>query len=1133
MNASIHYRNSFLPDKYAAHIASTLSQALSEIVKKPHCLVEEIDLFSKQHELQVRAWNAKVHNRTASCVHNLIQHHSQTRPDALSVTAWDGDFTYKELDEHSSRLAMELRRLGVAPEVFVPICSEKSKWAAVAILGVIKSGGAFVLLEHTQPIDRLRAIYQDVKAKLMISSESNSELSRQITDTVVVVGQNVSRLYDSSAEWVGSSVVEPHNALYAVFTSGSTGIPKCIIIEHGTYCSAAKYHGEALGLTDASRVFQFASYTFDASISDYLTTWIVGGCVCIPSATERRENLSKAIDQSKANWASLTPSVIKLLSPGDVPSLQILVLGAEPPSQADIDVWKDKVQLVFAYGPAECTVYSTVQMKGSNPSIIGRGVGASIWIVDKSDHEKLAPIGATGELVIEGPIVARGYLDDTTTTQATFLTNSIWRQRLLPRSQERMYKTGDLAMYTPDGSIKYIGRKDNQVKLRGQRIELGEVEHHVQMSFVGSREIIAGVIIPAGDNSNPTLVAFVWFGDETKSEEEDRTPVLFANATASFFAEAIRAQSRLNKILPGFMVPTLFIKLARFPITPNGKKDRRQLYAAASSLSRSQLGAYAGVTQEKQAPVNEAEMKLQQLYARVLGLDPIDIGVDDDFFRLGGDSIVAMKLVGTARDEGLSFSVADVFSRPQLSELALALREVGHPVTADHEVIPYSLLKIKDLEAFFQDVITPSVSLTASDIVDALPATDFQKRAIRKPCNYIFIHLNKSIRWNRLQEACSILVQKHDILRTIFVPYERDTVQVVLKEINIRFSQVESKENLMALSESLTRGDMATPIPTGSPFIHFTLVTGSCTKSVLVIRLSHAQYDGICIPILCDDLINAYQGKPNSVTVGFPFYIHQCYAVNTDMAFDLWRDVLQGSSMTYFTSQSIPDIENEQDETVVGVCSQIKLVTPPAGYTMATLVKAAWSLTLARCLNKRDVVFGQLVNGRGFVGASASRIIGPCLNEIPVRTKFQPSWTALNLLDHIQTQHVRTMPFESTSFRDIVGNCTPWPGETTTDFGTTLQHQNIDEHPRFLSRSSDGDDDDRLEWSVSGFSPAPSIPSNISVRTTPSEDETLKITLSASSRVMDSARAHDVVERFGGLILALVGHQESLLDDVG
>lgn len=1112
-----------MPDKCAVDIASTLSQALFEIVKKPHGLVKEIDLFSEQHKLQVGDWNAKAHGRTASCVHDLIQYHFQKRPDALSVAAWDGEFTYNELDEYSSQLAMDLQRLGVGPEIFVPICFEKSKWAAIAILGVIKSGGAFVLLDHTHPLDRLRAIYQDVVAKLMISSESNFEMSKQITDTVITVGKNTIWLCDSSADSVDSSMVKPHNALYTVFTSGSTGKPKGIIIEHGTYSSAAKYHGEALGLTDKSRVFQFASYSFDASISDHLTTWIVGGCVCIPSDIERRDYLSKAILRSKANWASLTPSVIKMLSPEDMPSLEILVLGAEPPSQADIDVWADKVQLVFAYGPAECTVYSTIQMKGSDPSVIGRGIGALIWIVDKVDHERLAPIGTIGELVIEGPIVSRGYLNDKKKTQAAFLESPAWRHRFLPRSQERMYKTGDLALYTPDGSIKFVGRKDNQVKLRGQRIELGEVEHHVQIAFAGSREIIAQVVIPAGEYSNQTLVAFVWFGNETNSEGEDReclTSTLLANPTASFFSKAIRAQSLLHKSLPGFMIPTLFIRLTRFPVTTNGKKDRRQVYAEASLLSGSQLAAYAGVTQEKQAPVNEAEMKLQQLYARVLGFDPIDVGVDDNFFRLGGDSIVAMKLVAMARDEGLSFSVADVFSRPQLSELALALREIDHAGTTHHEVVPYSLLRIKDSEAFFQDLITPNVSFTASDIVDALPATEFQKRAIQKPCNYVFIRLSGRIRWDRLQEACFILVQKHDILRTIFVSYRTDTVQVVLRETNIRFSQVKTKKNLMAFSESLCRDDLATPIPTDTPFTQFTLVAGSDTESVLIIRLSHAQYDGICIPILCDDLINAYQGKPNSATVGFPFYIHQCYAVNTNAAFDLWRNVLQGSLMTYITSQSVLGAENEQGESIVGICSEVKLVTPPAGYTMATLIKAAWSLALARCSNKTDVIFGQLVNGRGFAGAAGERVVGPCLNEIPVRIKFQPLWTTLDLLDHVQTQHVRTMPFESTSFKDILENCTSWPSETA--FGCTLQHQNVDERPQW---SCDG-----LDWSVTGFS-APSMPSNVSVRTTPS-GETLKINLGTSSRVVDSAQAHEIVKMFGGFVLALARHPDKTLDEL-
>jgi amino acid adenylation domain-containing protein len=346
-----------------------------------------------------------------------------------------------------------------------------------------------VPLDPSHPQGRLKHFIDDVKANLVLCSAMHQEKVSGAVEQTLIVDQN---LIDSLENLPLLSHVQPSNPAYIIFTSGTTGLPKGTIIEHAAFCTSATEHARAMNMRSDSRVFQFASHTFDASVMEILSTLIVGGCVCIPSDMDRMNDIPGAIRRMGVTWTLLTPSVANTLTPKSVPTLKVLVTGGEAMSSGHIAKWKGKICLVNAYGPSETAVIASTSTKvdedgnevNSDTSNIGTAVGGRNWIVDPRNYNKLVPVGCIGELVVEGHIVARGYLNNEQKSAQAFVSHPDWLDGV--KDQGRMYRTGDLVRYNSDGTLSFLARKDTQIKLNGQRIELGEIEHHVKANMTGS-----------------------------------------------------------------------------------------------------------------------------------------------------------------------------------------------------------------------------------------------------------------------------------------------------------------------------------------------------------------------------------------------------------------------------------------------------------------------------------------------------------------------------------------------------------------------------------------------------------------------------------------------------------------------
>ncbi|KAM5449450.1 putative NRPS-like protein biosynthetic cluster [Microsporum audouinii] len=341
---------------------------------------------------------------------------------------------------------------------------------AVAILAVLKSGGAFVPIDIFQAPDRAKLILGEIQPIIVVTSRKNGSFVQPCGyNAIYAEGTNAQTGFNHPNNHRTCSNVK--SAAYVIFTSGSTGKPKGVVVEHQAASTSILAHGSELGFCQQSKVLQFASHSFDASIMKFLTTLVYGGCVCIPSDESRLLDLTDNINSMGINTLFLSPSVAQILQPDTLPTLQTLIIGGEPVPITVVDKWRKSPKLINGYGPTECVVFCVIQdlmAKQLSSQTIGKAIGSVAWVADPENHNELVPVGAVGELLVEGSILSRGYLNNPTQTALSYIEDPSW---LLQGHGEhsdrrgRLYKTGDLVQYNPNGTLHYIGRADTQVKI--------------------------------------------------------------------------------------------------------------------------------------------------------------------------------------------------------------------------------------------------------------------------------------------------------------------------------------------------------------------------------------------------------------------------------------------------------------------------------------------------------------------------------------------------------------------------------------------------------------------------------------------------------------------------------------------
>ncbi|KAI9745822.1 MAG: hypothetical protein M1818_000503 [Claussenomyces sp. TS43310] len=1102
VNFSVRYDDFVISTEQVTWMLRHLEETVHQLSQMPLNLnLDEVDMFGKSDLEQVLNWNGPAVKPLNTCVHELFRAQARVSPRATAIDAWDGSMTYEQLESLASRLSCHLTTVGVGANSKVALCFQKSCWAIVSMLAVMKAGGACVMLNPDHPVSRLTEIIKDVAADHILSAPGHRATLEGLTRYLLIVDATIaSRLSTTVNDSLVS--VDPRCAAYLVFTSGSTGKPKSVVIDHRAICSSIRDHSASLGLNPRSRVLQFAAYTFDISFGEIFSTLIHGGTVCVISEHDRMNNLSSAMNEMEVNWACLTPTVASLLRPADVPGLNTLALSGECPTAGNLATWAGKItKLTNIYGPSEASIWCSCLEElhfDTSPANIGKAVGCRLWVTERNNVNRLAPIGCIGELLVEGPILAQGYLGDPVKTAAAFVEKPTWMERFgILDGQQRVYRTGDLVKYNRNGTLQYLGRNDTQIKFHGQRIEPREIEHHIK-THLPSTEVVVDAVTLNSEEKKTVLVAY-FCDKDTTTQELDPTKIA-QQPSKDAQGQFAQLQSALFKQLPAPMVPSLFVPLLAMPISSAGKLNRLLLSQMVKGLADEQLQLYSLADAEKRAPSTKMEIALVNLWARALNIEPKTIGIDDSFFRLGGDSIVAMKLVSLARAANISMSIADIFRHPTIVDAATVLA-VNSPSTPTAVEEPTSALDVQEGDAFLENVVSQKIGTDRSNISSVLRTTNFQDLAItgsltqsRWMLNYFYLDGTGSVDEERMRLSCLKLVQSFDILRTIFVLHKGSFWQVVLRNIEPKFI-VKETDDITECTEEVYHQGKSCDLRLEEPFVQFTLVKqqhGYAHR--LIVRISHAQYDGISLPRLWDCLRAAYADEKITTSPPFTNYLHKANLKQPKESFNHWRALLDGSSMTEFVARQKPDLRSSSD-VVTTLTSRIPHIPlNDHGITFATVIKSAWALVLAQLAARSDVVFGHTISGRNVDMDEVENIVGPCLNVVPVRVKFQSAWKVIDLLRYVQEQQLTNVPFESLGFREIIKNCTDWP--QWSYFSSIVQHQNIDpDDPVTLGTDSYtpgfiGSDLDLVDISILSMPVGDNVDVSLtaSARTIPQED---------------------------------------------
>jgi amino acid adenylation domain-containing protein len=627
----------------AARLCRFLERALAGLAdaleRTPEMVVRRIDVLpeAEQRKLVVE-WNETA---TAypmdKCVHELFEAQVERTPEAMALAFEDHTLSYAELNRRANRLAHYLRDLGVEPDERVAICVERSIEMIVGLLAILKAGGAYVPLDPAYPPERLAYMLEDSAPMVLLTQTGLKEAWVGYGDDspVIILDAELAPwadLPETNLTCTETGLTAGHLA-YVIYTSGSTGKPKGVMVEHRGLANLAKAQIEAFAVEPGSRILQFASFSFDACISEVLMTLHSGASLqLVRDVTQLTgETLLQTLREHQITHVTLTPALLSVLpEQAEMDSVQCLIVAGEALSASLVRRWAPGRRLMNAYGPTEATVCAAMhrcdaERDGSPP--IGRPMANTrIYILDPQCQP--VPIGVAGEIYIGGAGVARGYLNRPELTQARFLADPFAGE-----PGARMYKTGDLGRWLPDGTIEFLGRNDFQVKLRGFRIEPGEIE--ARLSALDSVREAAVILREEGGKQ---LVAY--YVEERKVG-----------------ADVLR--SHLAETLPEHMIPSAYVPLDALPLTPNGKLDRKALPAPEGD---------AYVRRDYTAPVGELEASLARIWAELLGLD--HVGRHDNFFELGGHSLLAVQLVSRLEQESLATSLASVFAYPTIIELA-------------------------------------------------------------------------------------------------------------------------------------------------------------------------------------------------------------------------------------------------------------------------------------------------------------------------------------------------------------------------------------------------------------------------------------------------------------------------------
>jgi amino acid adenylation domain-containing protein/non-ribosomal peptide synthase protein (TIGR01720 family) len=656
LHGLLTYNTDLFDAATAGHMADQLTTLLTAVADDPHRPLGALPLTSDE-ELKALLDQGQGTSRPVpvATLPELFERQAAGTPDAVALLDGERRWSYADLDRAANRLAHRLIARGVGPEEIVALALPRAADTVVAQLAVAKAGGAFLPVDPNYPEQRREFMVRDAGARVVLTDPA---------DIWAATGPDT-----APTDTDRTTALTVDHPAYVIYTSGSTGTPKGVVVTHRGLAGFATAAVERYAVGPGDRVLQFASPSFDASVLELCVSLLSGAALVTgeegPLVGER---LAEVLAGRRISHTLIPPAALATVAPetaGALPHLRTLIVGAEACPSDLVERWAPGRRMINSYGPTEATVVATWTgplSPGGDAPPIGRPAGAArVYVLDAALRP--VPPGVTGELYVAGPGLARGYLGRPGLTARSFVPDPFGA------AGERMYRTGDLVRWTAGGELRFVGRTDDQIKLRGFRIEPGETESALRRSpLVRDAVVVVRTDGPDGQPSDGPgrLVAYVVPAEKGTSESGATNEESADGSTGESGEESADGlpvaalREHLAGLLPPHMVPAVFVPLQRLPLTPNGKTDRRALPAPGP--------AHTAATGPRTAPRTDTERRIARVWSDVLGVE--DIGADDNFFHLGGDSILSMQVVSRLRREGLHLATRDLFTHQTVAELA-------------------------------------------------------------------------------------------------------------------------------------------------------------------------------------------------------------------------------------------------------------------------------------------------------------------------------------------------------------------------------------------------------------------------------------------------------------------------------
>ncbi len=1011
VNAGIEYYTGIFKVETIARLATHFKNVISTIIKNPSILLKDIDILSpaEKEQLLYQFNDTITPFPQDKAIHHIFKDQVDKTPHAIALLYEDQILTYKELDWQANHLAYYLyEKTGIRSGEPVGVWMSPSLYRPIAIMSILKAGGAFVPLDPAIPGERLKCIINDACIRSVLSQKKYLEELNRLQqechflhsyvcldrlDSYSQAEQEHDPFFDTESQpdtswssWSGPAVLPSHPA-YIIYTSGTTGTPKGILIEHRSLVNLNTLCAHEFMVNGRDHIIQFANISFDASILDIFMTLMNGATLFLmTSATISDYDLFRRyMIRHGITIATLPPPYANHLDFAAFATLRILITGGSSATMDFIYQCREagKFQYINAYGPTEYTIFATLWNSTLFPQATTVSIGkpipnTAIYIVDS--YMSLKPIGVVGELCIAGAGIARGYLNNPQLTHEQFVSHST----LSPK----IYKTGDLARWLPDGNIEFLGRIDHQVKIRGFRIELGEIETRL----LKHPDVVQAVVLDRKDNGESYLCAYIV-------------------SLPGQALDTLELTSYLARYLPGYMIPHYFLPLDFIPLNTSGKVNRKALPAPNVTRSEDYI-----------PPTNPVEEKLALIWSEILALDSYKISMEANFFQLGGHSLKATLLVSKIHKElHVKVPLAEIFKSPTIRNLSHYLHKNIHTTTLTAnrfsaiepvEIKEYYPLSSAQKRLYFLQQLDPTS--TSYNMTMVLP-------------------LGKSIPTQTIDAILKKLIAHHESLRTSFIRVVDEPFQKVHDHVDFEIhyfdlstlSQQATAEMGHLFREFVRPFDLST-----APLIRSGLITMPDNHCIWLVDMHHIISDGTSQTILTEDFFSLYQHNPlPSLPLQYKDFSHwqnHLFASGTiTVQQKYWLELYAGE----IPRLNLPvDFERPAIFTFAGDIYNFMLEREEArafrelgnqhGATLYMNIMAALNTLFYKYTAQTDIIIGSGIAGRPHI--DLQHIVGMFVNTLALRNHPRGEKTYLAFLKEVNNISINAFENQDVQFEELV-----------------------------------------------------------------------------------------------------------------